>query len=415
MLKPFHFWCQKVLPLVFDDSLSYYEVLCKLTRKVNEIISTVATDISDLKEWVETKIQEMIDDIGDTDIPKILLDKTILIVCDNMVNVDTWKPILEEKYGAIVTVNNIGNHGYASANAGETNVITSSLEQYESNTYDYILLAIGQHDYISQKEIGKYSYASSAKDTLFAGVNAILSYLNEKFENSVLYVLTPLANRTGIASIGQYAGGGQYDAISESVYNMGIKIVARYWGASVIDGFSAPNFSPWHTSIANRWTTNLPEPNCCIPNEAYAPILADYIARGIITADTETPNTTDAMILDHPENDNNNTMNFFVNRHTNFLRVRIPHIITEAELEVHRVDFPYQHDVCEPITDTYGEATIYSTTLNKYYRVTAAIMKQTQNNDRIVRFFIPNDFSETATFFYNFNIEYQNQIASQGL
>ena len=28
--QPFKFWCQKALPLVYDDSLSYYEVLCKV-------------------------------------------------------------------------------------------------------------------------------------------------------------------------------------------------------------------------------------------------------------------------------------------------------------------------------------------------------------------------------------------------
>lgn len=33
--SPFMFWCQKVLPLVYDDSLSYYEVLCKLVTYVN--------------------------------------------------------------------------------------------------------------------------------------------------------------------------------------------------------------------------------------------------------------------------------------------------------------------------------------------------------------------------------------------
>lgn len=32
---PFIFWCQKVLPLVYDDSLSYYETLCKLVTYVN--------------------------------------------------------------------------------------------------------------------------------------------------------------------------------------------------------------------------------------------------------------------------------------------------------------------------------------------------------------------------------------------
>lgn len=34
-------WCQKVLPLVYDNSLSYYEVLCKLKAKINEIIEWI--------------------------------------------------------------------------------------------------------------------------------------------------------------------------------------------------------------------------------------------------------------------------------------------------------------------------------------------------------------------------------------
>ena len=34
-LPTFKFWCQKVLPLVYDDSLSYYELLCKVVDYIN--------------------------------------------------------------------------------------------------------------------------------------------------------------------------------------------------------------------------------------------------------------------------------------------------------------------------------------------------------------------------------------------
>lgn len=34
-------YCQKVLPLAYDNSLSYYEVLCKLTGKINELIDII--------------------------------------------------------------------------------------------------------------------------------------------------------------------------------------------------------------------------------------------------------------------------------------------------------------------------------------------------------------------------------------
>ena len=37
----FKFWCQKVLPTVYDDSLSYYEILCKVVNYLNEVIKNV--------------------------------------------------------------------------------------------------------------------------------------------------------------------------------------------------------------------------------------------------------------------------------------------------------------------------------------------------------------------------------------
>lgn len=38
-IKPFRAWCQKVLPLVYDDSLSYYELLCKVVKYINDILA----------------------------------------------------------------------------------------------------------------------------------------------------------------------------------------------------------------------------------------------------------------------------------------------------------------------------------------------------------------------------------------
>ena len=55
-LNHFRWWCQSVLPLVYDDSLSYYEVLCKVTKYINELIDqdkVFADDIKSLQEWVD--------------------------------------------------------------------------------------------------------------------------------------------------------------------------------------------------------------------------------------------------------------------------------------------------------------------------------------------------------------------------
>lgn len=39
--RPFRFWCQTVLPLVYDESLSYYELLCKVVNYLNNTISDI--------------------------------------------------------------------------------------------------------------------------------------------------------------------------------------------------------------------------------------------------------------------------------------------------------------------------------------------------------------------------------------
>lgn len=62
-MKTFRFWCYKVLPLVYDDSLSYYEVLCKCVKYINELIEqdkVFNTDISELENELHT-VQEWID------------------------------------------------------------------------------------------------------------------------------------------------------------------------------------------------------------------------------------------------------------------------------------------------------------------------------------------------------------------
>lgn len=46
---------QKVLPAVYDDSLSYYELLAKIQAKLNETIA----DINNLNEWQEAQDQVM--------------------------------------------------------------------------------------------------------------------------------------------------------------------------------------------------------------------------------------------------------------------------------------------------------------------------------------------------------------------
>ena len=52
------FWCYKVLPLVYDDSLSYYELLCKVVSKLNELIEKYAS-FDDMVEEIQTAIDAL--------------------------------------------------------------------------------------------------------------------------------------------------------------------------------------------------------------------------------------------------------------------------------------------------------------------------------------------------------------------
>ena len=61
-MREFGFWCQKVLPLVYDESLSYLEVLCKVRDKLNELIKQgeifgenlleLEKELAGVKQWI---------------------------------------------------------------------------------------------------------------------------------------------------------------------------------------------------------------------------------------------------------------------------------------------------------------------------------------------------------------------------
>ena len=61
-LRPFMFWAQTTLPTVFDDSLSYYEVLTKLCKMVNVLLENTDTAEHNIEAIAETyeKLQDYV-------------------------------------------------------------------------------------------------------------------------------------------------------------------------------------------------------------------------------------------------------------------------------------------------------------------------------------------------------------------
>ena len=115
-LKHFHFWCQKVLPLVYDDSLSYYEVLCKVVAYINKLIDTsndiienveeLSEDLKVVQEWINNFDSEFAREI----IEKHLATMIFVEISDAGYFVyyipDSWDDITFNTTGLDVTIDN---------------------------------------------------------------------------------------------------------------------------------------------------------------------------------------------------------------------------------------------------------------------------------------------------------------------
>lgn len=69
-LHPLFFKCHKILPLVYDESLSYYEVLCKCVASLNEVIVSTnqlndnVADINSRENALADKVNEIAEEIN---------------------------------------------------------------------------------------------------------------------------------------------------------------------------------------------------------------------------------------------------------------------------------------------------------------------------------------------------------------
>lgn len=76
-ITPLKMWVQNVLPVVYDDSLSYYEMVGKINEKTNEIITQVNENTDDIEA-----LNYVIQELGDIDELKALLEEVETIVSD---------------------------------------------------------------------------------------------------------------------------------------------------------------------------------------------------------------------------------------------------------------------------------------------------------------------------------------------
>lgn len=100
----FSFWCYKVLPLVYDDSLSYYEILCKVVTYINELIeqdkifgdelTNLLKELEKVKEWINNFDTSFIEEL----IKKYIATMILVEISDSgyiVYNIpESWKDIV---------------------------------------------------------------------------------------------------------------------------------------------------------------------------------------------------------------------------------------------------------------------------------------------------------------------------------
>ena len=122
-LTEFRFWCFKVLPLVYDDELSYYEVICKCVDYINNLIENdkaISNDVEQLKQEMK-QVQEWIDNydtsFAESIIREYLATMIFVTISDSgyiVYNIPAnWKSITFNTTGLDIENNiGVGNYDY---------------------------------------------------------------------------------------------------------------------------------------------------------------------------------------------------------------------------------------------------------------------------------------------------------------
>lgn len=208
-IQPFRFWCQTVLPLVYDDSLSYYELLNKVVAYLNEMadkikyidpfIGEITQQFNELKEYVDNFVDNLdIVDVVDDKITELINNGTLAsltnpsyfseknIVCygDSTITAAySYINKLDNYVHCNVTNRGIaGTRMYYTANNG-TELISQSTDLGD---FDVITLSYGTNEW-QTNETPKQIYTS---------VNEIIAAIRAKNPNiEIVFILPPYSKR----------------------------------------------------------------------------------------------------------------------------------------------------------------------------------------------------------------------------
>ena len=152
-LKPFRFWCQKILPLVYDDSLSYYELLDKVIDYLNKTMEdvTVLNDDTEAMYAAYNQLQSYVNNYFDNldvqdeinaKLDQMAIDGTLSSLINPQIPgaVSAWLAANVNPVGSAVIVDATLSIAGAAADAKVTgdriNDLNDSLTRAEENIYE---------------------------------------------------------------------------------------------------------------------------------------------------------------------------------------------------------------------------------------------------------------------------------------
>lgn len=161
----FRFWCQKVLPLVYDDSLSYYELLNNVVNYLNNVITDVSTMGGNIDALLDSyeQLQDYVNDYFDNlDVQNEINEKldsmatsgqlSTIIAPTIAQNVSDWLNEYADPVGSAVMVDSSLTISGAAADAKVTGDKIISLNDSDFITLKSQILEWNENGYIKTNE-----------------------------------------------------------------------------------------------------------------------------------------------------------------------------------------------------------------------------------------------------------------------
>lgn len=224
-LSPFIIQCQKILPLIYDDSISYYEVLCKVVDYLNKTMNNV-TELSDsftvLKNFVDTyfdnlnvqeEINNKLDEMAETgELQTILSGKYVLRRYNNVSDMKADDSLIDTQCVATMGY-------YAPGDGGGALYMVSS---EPNGVYEETIN--GKFAQIINSNINILQCGANNETDCGAIINNILKFRKNAYVPTGNYIVNTnimMPEKTGIIgdSIAQTKYSGEYDTgVSKLVY-----------------------------------------------------------------------------------------------------------------------------------------------------------------------------------------------------